>query len=90
MAAPMAGTCDEPIPATILATAYFRLADLDFDLLGLGLGFDFGLGFAFAFGFAAADFFAAAPPAMNFDGAFFPERERLPSTERPPPSIILA
>src|ERR1700758_5530619 len=34
-AAPMAGTCDEPTPAMILATAHFRFADdldLDFDL----------------------------------------------------------
>jgi hypothetical protein len=84
----MAGTCDEPIPATILATAYFRLADLD--LLDFDLDWGFDLGLAFAFGFAAADFFAAAAPAMNFDGVFFPERERLPSTDRPPPSIILA
>src|ERR1700730_2032599 len=94
MAAPMAGTCDEPIPATILATAHFRFADfdLDFDLaLGLVLVLAFVLAFALAltFGFAAPAFFAAAPPT-NGDGAFLPDRERLPSTERPPPSIILA
>src|ERR1700736_5109760 len=82
MAAPMAGTCDEPIPATILATAHFRFADFDLD-------FDLALALALAFGFAAAAFFAAAP-ATNGDGAFLPDRERLPSTERPPPSIILA
>src|SRR5271154_1420158 len=86
MAAPMAGTCDEPIPATILATAHFRFADFDLDF---GLVLALALVFALAFGFAAEAFFAAAP-AMNADGAFLPDRERLPSTERPPPSIILA
>src|ERR1700683_5311857 len=65
IAAPMAGTCDEPIPAMILATCHFRFADLDLDL-----DFDFG----------------RAPLA----GASRPDRERLPSIERPPPSIILA
>src|ERR1700677_1876096 len=84
IAAPMAGTCDEPIPATILATAYFRFADLDL------LDFDLGLGFSFGPAFGMVVFFAVGAPAMNFDGTFFPERERLPSTERPPPSIILA
>src|SRR5260370_8575718 len=55
----MAGTCDEPTPAMIFATAHFRFADdldLDFDLAGLLL----------------------------------PDLLRLPSTERPPESIILA
>src|SRR5579863_7415175 len=84
MAAPMAGTCDEPIPATILATAHFRFVDFDLDF-----GLAFGLAFDLAFVLALAAFLAAAP-AMNADGAFLPERERLPSTERPPPSIILA
>src|SRR5215472_10989268 len=77
-AAPMAGTCDEPIPATILATAslHFRFADLVFDL-GLALRL------------AEADLLA--PPARRCsEGAFLPERERLPSIERPPPSIIAA
>src|SRR5258708_39871168 len=58
-AAPMAGTCDEPTPAMILATAHFRFADdldLDFELPGLLL----------------------------------PDLVRLPSTERPPASIIAA
>ena len=32
-AAPMAGTCDEPTPAMILATVHFRFAVLDFGLL---------------------------------------------------------
>src|SRR5271170_413626 len=67
IAAPMAGTCDEPIPATILATAYFRFADFALDLV-------------FAFGFAAAHFFfAARATETNLDGAFLPDRERLPS-----------
>src|SRR5260370_40380205 len=55
----MAGTCDEPTPAMILATAHFRFADdldLDFELPGLLL----------------------------------PDLVRLPSTERPPASIIAA
>jgi hypothetical protein len=56
---------------------------LDFDFLDLGF-LDLGL----AFDFAAPGFFAAAE--MNLDGAFLPVRERLPSTERPPPSIIEA
>src|ERR1700758_5521748 len=76
-AAPMAGTWDEPTPAMILATAYFRFAVLDFGLL-------------FAFGLAADFFFPSAPAARNFDGVFLPERERLPSTERPPLSIMSA
>src|SRR5215469_13907203 len=60
MAAPMAGTCDEPIPAMILATASlpfcfgFRFGLTD-RLAGFGsrlglcgrLGFDFGLGGGF-------------------------------------------
>src|SRR6516165_6317972 len=82
IAAPMAGTCDEPIPATILATAYFRFADLDgdFDLaLLLALLADFGLvlpdalaatGLALAV-FALADFLLAAP-AINDAGLFLP------------------
>src|SRR5437764_8814734 len=62
-AAPMAGTCDEPTPAMILATAHFRFAeDLDLDL---------DLGFALA-------------------GLCLPALVRLPSTERPPASIIAA
>src|SRR6516162_3275029 len=53
---------------------HFRLADLVFDL-GLLLRL------------AAADL----PPApRNFDGLLAPERERLPSMERPPASIIAA
>src|SRR5215469_18448201 len=80
-ATPMAGTCDEPIPATILAKGclfvlHFRFADLVFDL-GLALRL------------AEADLLA--PPARRCsEGAFLPERERLPSIERPPPSIIAA
>src|ERR1700722_18707028 len=94
MAAPMAGTCDEPIPATILATGHFRFACFVwvFDLvsgLGLALVFSLVLSFGLVLFLAAAAFFGAAPP-MNGDGAFLPDRERLPSTERPPPSIILA
>src|SRR6266566_7964146 len=61
-AAPMAGTCDEPTPAMILATAHFRFADdldLDFDLLEFDLA-----------------------------GLLLPDLVRLPSTERPPASII--
>src|SRR5947209_16958931 len=62
-AAPMAGTCDDPIPAMILATAHFRFAD------GFGGSFDF----------------AGARGALCL-----PDLLRLPSTERPPPSIIAA
>src|SRR5579863_6804019 len=90
-AAPMAGTCDEPTPAMILATAYFRFAVLRLTALGL----DFGL--LFAFGLAATFFFAAgfaalfdSPAERKGDGLFLPVRERLPSTERPPPSIMSA
>src|SRR5262249_8740238 len=63
-AAPIAGTCDEPTPAMIFATAHFRFADdldLDFDLLGFDLA-----------------------------GLPLPDLLRLPSTERPPASIIAA
>src|SRR5262245_3347884 len=63
-AAPIAGTCDEPTPAMIFATAHFRFAedlDLDFDL---------------------SDFDLAGLP--------LPDLLRLPSTERPPASIIAA
>src|SRR5689334_909265 len=77
-AAPMAGTCDEPIPAIILATAHFRFADL---------AFDFGLDLALRL--PAADLPRPAAPRY-LDGAPLPERERLPSTERPPASIIAA
>src|SRR5579863_760301 len=97
-AAPMAGTCDEPTPAMILATAYFRfavlrLAGLDFGLLdfwlllalALAAGFFVAL---FAVFFAAPLF--ASPPERNAEGLFLPVRERLPSTERPPPSIMSA
>src|SRR5271167_3665545 len=46
-AAPMAGTCDEPIPAMILATV-----SLPFLRFGFGFaGFGFRLGFGFRFGF---------------------------------------
>src|ERR1700689_2094842 len=94
IAAPMAGTCDEPIPATILATAHFCFADFDADFgLALALVLDLVLAldlvFVLVFGLAAGAFFVGAP-AMNGDGVFLPDRERLPSTERPPPSIILA
>src|SRR5262249_3510141 len=104
IAAPMAGTCDEPVPATIPAPAYLRFAALDrvFDLallfallLALLAAFALILPDAFAAGdfafalFALADFLPA-PPAINDAGLFLPERERLPSTDRPPPSIILA
>ena len=88
----MAGTCDEPTPAMILATAYFRfavlrLAGLDFGLLdfwlllalALAAGFFVAL---FAVFFAAPLF--ASPPERNAEGLFLPVRERLPSTERPP------
>src|SRR6202522_2256822 len=54
IAAPMAGTCDDPIPATILATAYFRFADFDFDFA------DLGLVLAFAFDLGAEAFLAGA------------------------------
>src|SRR5579872_1576747 len=92
-AAPMAGTCDEPTPAMILATAYLRLAGLDFGLLdfwlllalALAAGFFVAL---FAVFFAAPLF--ASPPERNAEGLFLPVRERLPSTERPPPSIMSA
>src|SRR5579871_6913691 len=80
-AAPMAGTCDEPTPAMILATAYFRFAVLDF---GLDLAFGFDLGLALA----DALLFEGAARERNFEGAFLPDFDRLPSTLRPPPSII--
>ena len=71
IAAPMAGTCDDPTPAMILATVHFRFAedlDLDFALrLWLWLGL--------------RDLAAACR---------LPDLLRLPSTERPPASIILA
>src|SRR5271169_3352125 len=88
IAAPMAGTCDEPIPATILATAHFHFADFDLDF---DLAFVFGgalvLG-AWVLGALVLDalvlatvaFLAAAE--MSFDGTFLPDRERLPSTDR--------
>ena len=83
IAAPMAGTCDEPIPATILATA-----SLPFRSFGFGLGATW-LCFDSCLALGPAAFFAAAAERY-FDGAFLPERERLPSTDRPPPSIMLA
>src|SRR5262249_21360283 len=96
IAAPMAGTCDGPTPATILATAHVRFADLDLDfgllfLLAVGLLSAEALALAaLTFEvFAPAAFFPAAP-AINDAGLFLPVRERLPSTDRPPPSIILA
>src|SRR6476659_5653826 len=83
-AAPMAGTCDEPIPAMIFATAHFRFAeDLDFGL-DFDLDFDFELAFDLAFD---ADFAPALALAADLS---LPERLRLPSTERPPPSIMAA
>src|SRR5580692_8280138 len=87
-AAPMAGTCDEPTPAMILATGYFRFADLDFDF---ALAFDLVLDLAAAltFGFATL-FFAGAAPDRNFDGVLLPVLERLPSTLRPPLIIMSA
>src|SRR6516164_5700625 len=86
MAAPMAGTCDEPTPAMILATAHFRFADFDLDF-----GFDATLPLAFAFAtFLTPAALLGAAPAIKAAGVFLPERERLPSTERPPSSIILA
>src|SRR3974390_2722518 len=70
-AAPMAGTCEAPIPATILATAHCLLSDLDLDF-AFNL---FALAFnpTFPFGFAAARFAAAAD--RYFDGVFLPVRE---------------
>src|SRR6185312_2097702 len=78
-AAPMAGTCDEPTPAMIFATAHFRFAeDLDFDLdfdLDLDLGFDAVAAFD-------ADLDADLAPALALAaGLSLPERLRLPSTE---------
>src|SRR5215471_11627608 len=63
-AAPMAGTCDEPTPAMILATAHFRFAE---DFFAEDLDFDF-----------------------DFAGLPLPDLLRLPSTERPPASIMAA
>src|SRR3954470_14820920 len=69
IAAPMAGTCDEAIPAMILATAYFRFfCEVEFAVLLATLGLLAGL---------------------PLPGTF-PDLERLPSTERPPASIIAA
>src|SRR5215472_7624493 len=77
-AAPMAGTCDEPTPAMILATAHFR----------------------FAGAFRAEGFFLEDFTDFDFPDAaarkFFPavlsrpDLLRLPSTERPPASIMAA
>src|ERR1700723_2070679 len=69
-AAPMAGTCDEPTPAMILATLHFRFADLDLDFgLDLATGFALALVFALSFGFAAAFFFFVGSLfERNFDG----------------------
>src|ERR1043165_4249382 len=76
IAAPMAGTCDEEIPAMIFATGHFRFfEDLD-------LAFGFALFFAL-FALALLAFLAAGC-------CYLPDLERLPSTERPPASIILA
>src|ERR1700730_1477154 len=61
LAAPMAGTCDEPTPAMIFATTHFRFVrDLDFALL------------------------------LTLAALSRPDLLRLPSTERPPASIISA
>src|SRR5215469_5333524 len=50
-AAPMAGRCDEPIPAMILATASLPFLRFGFGFADLGLGLGlcgcFGLGFYF-------------------------------------------
>src|SRR5882757_5062212 len=72
-AAPMAGTCDEPTPAMIFATAHFRFAGDFFagDFFGEDLAFAFGLAFALT-------------------TLSLPDLLRLPSTERPPASIIAA
>src|ERR1700758_705001 len=75
IAAPMAGTCDEPIPAMILATAHFRFADFDLDF-GLALALvpvsalapRFALAFAFGFALFAAEAFFAGASATNGDG----------------------
>src|SRR5215470_8074806 len=64
-AAPMAGTCDEPTPAMIFATAHFRFAEDLLADLALDLGFDFA-------------------------SLSLPDLLRLPSTDRPPASIIAA
>jgi hypothetical protein len=65
----------------IFATAHFRFAeDLDLDL---DLGLDFDLDWDFDFGLR---FEADADLALTG----LPERLRLPSTERPPPSIMAA
>src|SRR5215470_17178789 len=82
-AAPMAGTCDEPTPAMIFATAHFRFAEdflagnffAEVFLAGAGLAEDFD----FAFGFA-----------LTLTTVSLPDRLRLPSTERPPASIMAA
>src|SRR5262249_28320379 len=90
-AAPMAGTCDEPTPAMIFPTAHFRFAE-DF------FAGDFFAGDFFAGDFFAGDFFAGDFFAEGFDFPFglafalttlsLPDLLRLPSTERPPASII--
>src|SRR6476619_2023609 len=89
-AAPMAGTCDEPIHAMIFATAHFRFAeDLDFGF-DFDLDFDFELAFDLAFD-AEAAFDADFAPALALAADLsLPELLRLPSTERPPPSIMAA
>src|SRR3954452_14588544 len=70
IAAPMAGTCDDEMPAMIFATGHFLFF------------LDLALAFAFAFAGLAAAFLALL--------SYLPDFDRLPSTERPPSSIILA
>jgi hypothetical protein len=61
----------------IFATAHFRFAeDLDFDL---DVDLDFDL-----------DFDAVAGLDLAFTGLSLPDRLRLPSTDRPPASIMAA
>src|SRR5262249_24122909 len=64
-------------PRACLFVFHFRFADRVFDL-----------GLALLLRLPAAD--NLLPARSDFEGAFLPERERLPSTERPPASIIAA
>src|SRR6185369_7844718 len=72
IAAPIAGTCEEEIPAMIFATGHFRFLEvLD----------------AF-FALVLAVLFAPLAFAVLAGLSYLPDFDRLPSTGRPPASIM--